>query len=139
MKNLKLIALTFAISLCSLQSFSQDKMGQVYFIRSLNYVGSAVPYNFYIDDELTCKIKNKNYSVHTLPVGSHSITVQNTGLGSHHISRALNINIEEGKAVYVTVVNASGLYLEEVTASSGESLLKTVVLTRQCLPKSKKK
>jgi hypothetical protein len=135
----RLIPFVFILTFCCGKSFSQTKNSQAYFIRSLNYVGSVVPFKLYIDDVLVCKLKNNKYSVHDLSPGAHTFAVQNTGLSSHRKSIPLKINVEENKTVYLTVVNGSSLYLQEVTQASADMLIKKTVQVKDCQTGSKDK
>jgi len=138
MKFIRLTAFLLVCTFYASKSFSQEKKGQIYFIRSLNYVGSAIPFKMIIDDNVVCKLKNNRYSVHEVPVGEHSVSVQNTGLSNHHMSRPMTVKVEEGKIVYLTVVNGSELYLQEVTQSSAETVLKRTTQTKDCKPEPTK-
>lgn len=86
---------------------AQTEQGKTYFIRSLNYVGSAVPFKLYVDDVLVCKLKNNKFSIHSLTPGKHIFSVQNTGLSNHKKSTPLKVNIEANKPTYLTVINGS--------------------------------
>jgi hypothetical protein len=132
MKKIRSTVFLLTCFLCSLAASAQSKGGQIYFVRSLNYVGSAVPFNMYIDGKLVCKLKNNRYSVHDVTAGEHNVSIKNTGLGSHQMSRALTIKVEEGKINYITVENSSNLYLQEVTQASGVELLKKTTQTTKC-------
>jgi len=131
-------ALLIAVS-CLFSSFKPQETGQVYFLRSTNSVGSMVAYKIYIDDELVCNLKNKRYSLHNVPAGEHTVSIQNTGLASHAKSRPLKITVVPDKSNYLVVVNGSELYLQEAVESSAQELLKRVAVTRECLPKKKGK
>lgn len=124
---------------CALNGRADDgQQGKVYFLRSTNYVGSLVKFKMSIDGELVCKLKNQYYSVHSVPVGEHNFQVQNSGLTSKKLSRPLKITVSADKPVYLSVVNASPLYLEELTPASGERQIKSLLQTKDCLGKDKK-
>jgi transcription initiation factor TFIIIB Brf1 subunit/transcription initiation factor TFIIB len=124
---------------CLFSSFKPQETGQVYFLRSTNSIGSMVAYKIYIDDELVCHLKNKRYSMHNVPAGEHTVSIQNTGLASHAKSRPLKITVLPDKSNYLVVVNGSELYLQETVESSAQELLKRVAATTKCLPSDKKK
>ncbi|MNE35544.1 hypothetical protein D3C80_1293140 [compost metagenome] len=113
--------------------------GTVYVIRSMGMTGAAIPFNIFADDQLICKLHNQRYSIHTLPEGQHTFSVQNTGLGSHKKSHNISITVKADEAVYLTVVDEGQLNLKELTANSGIETLKRVAETRNCLPKKKGK
>lgn len=137
---MKLLRLSFVVLVClccCLSSRGQDKMGKISFIRSTNYVGSLINFGFYIDDKMVCKLKNNHYSVHDVPAGAHKVVVQNRGYGRHTKSKPLTINVKEGEVTYLSVGAGSSLYLQEITQSSAEELLKNLVLNKDCLGKEK--
>lgn len=133
--KLKIIAnLLFAFLVVYLfSSFKPQNSGQVYFIRVNNMVGSMIAYKVYIDDTLVCHLKNKHYSVHTVALGQHTVSIQNTGLGSHKKSKPLQITVVAGKSNYLSAINNSQPYLEEVVENSAKQLLNKAVSTNQCL------
>lgn len=119
---------------CLFSAFKPQETGQVYFIRSSNYVGSLVNNKVFIDDSLVCHLKNQHYSVHNIAAGEHTLAVSNTGLGNHSKSRPLKIKVVADKINYVLVVNGKQLTLQELVESSAQELLKQVVATKNCLP-----
>lgn len=130
MKAHKLIALLTVICFFSFPSFSQT--GEVYLIRHTGYVGSAINIRVYIDDSLACKLKNKKYSVHTLPVGKHTVSAQQMGLGSHKKSDPFEIEVKEGQATYVDIAAANRVYCQEITPNSATAVMKKVKQTADC-------
>ncbi|ACU59549.1 DUF2846 domain-containing protein [Chitinophaga pinensis] len=111
---------------------AQSGSGQLYFIRATGYVASAVNFRLYIDGSLRCKLKNKTYSVHTLPAGKHTVFAQNSGLGSRKRSKPFDVTIEQGKITYVDVIWANDVSCEEITSSSAEKKLKGLKQTTAC-------
>lgn len=130
--------LLIAVS-CLFSSFKPEELGQVYFLRSTNNVGSLLAYKVYIDDELVCHLKNNRYSLHSIPAGEHTVSIQNTGLASHAKSRPLKITVLLDKSNYLVVINGPELYIQEAVESSAQELLKRVAATRECLPEKKDK
>ncbi|HEX2683189.1 MAG TPA: hypothetical protein VHL77_04625, partial [Ferruginibacter sp.] len=96
------------------------------------YVGSAVNFKIYIDDSLVCKLKNKRYSVHTLPVGKHTVSAQNTGLSTHKKSEPFEIETKEGQVTYIDVAWANRVYCQEITANSATAVMRKVKQTTNC-------
>ncbi|WP_214227713.1 DUF2846 domain-containing protein [Pedobacter sp. B4-66] len=140
MKFKILTTLFIAIGIsCLFVAFKPQDTGQVYFIRSTNSVGSLINYKVYIDDKLVCKLKNKRYSLHNIPAGEHTVSVSNTGIGSHAKSRPLKINVVADKSNYLIVINGPQIYLQEAVESSAQELLKKVAATANCLPSDEKK
>lgn len=132
MKLFSFLIIFTAACLCTQKLRAQSGSGQLYFIRSTGYVGSAVNFRLYIDDSLTCKLKNKTYSIHTLPVGKHTVSAQNSGLGSKKRSKPFEVTIEEGKTAYIDVIWANDVSCEEITRNSAERKLKGLKQTTAC-------
>ena len=82
--KMKKIVLVFLVSLAVVSTVNaQDKKvetGKICFLRSTGMRGAAVSFKTFIDGNLYCKLNNKRYSVHEVPVGKHDIFVQFRGL-----------------------------------------------------------
>ncbi|NRF37464.1 DUF2846 domain-containing protein [Pedobacter foliorum] len=137
--KIKIFSLLLIAVSCIFSSFKPEETGQVYFLRSTNKVGSLLAYKVYIDDELVCHLKNNRYSLHNVPAGEHTVSIQGTGLGSHAKSRPLKITVLPDKSNYLVVINGTELYMQEAVESSAQELLKRVAVTRECLPEKKDK
>jgi len=140
MKAIRTFSLLAFFLTASLGAFSQTKTGQVYLIRSTGYTGSAVNYSFYIDDQLICKLKNKSFSIHDLPVGEHTVSVVSGGISNGKKSTPLKITVIEGKVNYVSVVSTQAGYAnkitcQEITQNSAESVLAKTKEKKDCLAK----
>jgi hypothetical protein len=140
MKTIKFLAVFAFMLTTSLNVFSQTKTGQVYLIRFTGYAGSAVNYRFYIDDQLACKLKNKSFSIHDLPVGDHTVSVVSGGLSNGKKSTPLKITVVEGKANYVNVVSTEAGYVnkinvQEITQNSAEPILAKTKQKTDCQTK----
>lgn len=133
----KITAAAFLLVIFTFFAFKPQENGKIYFMRSTNSIGSAIPYKVYIDDQVVCHLKNQRYSVHDLAPGEHTVTIQNAGLGSKQISIPLKINVQAGKNNYMVVINGKTLYMQEAVESSAQVLLKKLAATVECLPKSK--
>jgi hypothetical protein len=132
MKKISLLSLLTVLLLISSVCFSQEKTGQVYFIRATGYVSSAVNFRVYLDDSLVCKLKNKTYSVHTVKAGKHTVRAANTGLSSHKKSAPFEVEVKEGQTTYVDVVWANTVSCQEITANSAQSKLKGIKQATNC-------
>ena len=132
MKALIFTLLLFSGSAISFQSFSQAKMGQICFIRAHGYVGSLVNDKVYIDDSLACKLKNNQYSLHSVPIGKHTVSADGTGLSMQKRSEPFTITVEEGKISYVDVVWANTVSCQEITENSAKVKLKKLKWNKQC-------
>ena len=138
MKAIKLFSMLAFFLTASFGAFSQTKTGQVYLIRYTGYTGSAVNYSFYIDDTLTCKLKNKSFSVHDLSVGDHTVSVVSGGISNGKKSPPLTITVVEGKANYVSVVSTQSGYVnkitcQEITKNSADPVLGKSAEKKNCL------
>ncbi len=139
MKTVKILAFFALMLTFSLNGFSQTKTGQVYLIRVTGYTGSAVNYSFYLDDTLICKLKNKSFSIHNIPVGQHTVSVVSGGLSNGKKSTPLKILVIEGEANYISVVSTQAGYAnkitcQEITKNSADPLLAKSTENKNCLP-----
>lgn len=112
--------------------------GQVYFIRSTGFAGSATAFTAFIDEALVCKLNNKKYSIHEVMPGKHTFTVQFAGKNAKAKAEPISINIEAGKTYYIQMVFQSGfvknnLYCQEVTESSAKTILIECEEDTKCL------
>lgn len=140
MKAIRSFSLLAFFITISFSAFSQAKAGQVYLIRSTGYTGSAVNYSFYIDDQLTCKLKNKSFSIHDLSVGEHTVSVVSGGISNGKKSTPLKITVVEGKPNYVSVVSTEAGYVnkitcQEITQNSADPVLAKAKQKKDCLSK----
>lgn len=140
MKTIKLLSLTFFLLIGALGTSAQTKTGQVYLIRSTGYTGSAVNYSFFVDEQLTCKMKNKSFSIHDLPLGEHTISVSSGGISTGKKSAPLKITVMEGKVNYVSVVSTQAGYAnkitcQEITENSAAPILAKATQKTDCLTK----
>lgn len=132
MKALQLFFTILCGMLLSFSAYSQSQTGEVCFIRSTGYVASAVNFKVYIDDTLTCKLKNHTYSIHAVPPGEHTVAASNTGLSSQKKSAPFKINVEAGKTTYVNIVWANEVSCEEITKNSADVKLKKSKQNTKC-------
>ncbi|MES2486829.1 MAG: DUF2846 domain-containing protein [Bacteroidota bacterium] len=138
MKAIKTLSLLAFFVTASFGAFSQSKTGQVYLIRSTGYTGSAVNYSFYVDGELICKMKNKLFSIHDLPVGDHTVSVVSGGISNGKKSTPLKITVAEGKVNYVSVVSTQAGYVnkitcQEITQNSADPIMAKIKQKTDCL------
>ncbi|NCD71155.1 hypothetical protein [Mucilaginibacter agri] len=137
MKFIKSLLSVALLTFICLSAYSQTPTGQIYFMRSTGYNGAAVNVRIYVDDQLVCKLKNNRFSIHDMAVGKHVVTVQPTGISNGKKSDPITVEVAEGKANYVNVVQrvsgyASYLSCEEVTQSSADNTLKKIKQTTDC-------
>jgi hypothetical protein len=140
MKITKFFALFAFVLMLSSNGFAQTKTGQVYLIRYTGYTGLAVNYSFYVDEQLICKMKNKSYSIHDLPVGDHTVSVVSGGISNGKKSTPLNITVAEGKVNYLSVVSTQAGYVnkitvQEITQNSADPILAKSKQKKDCLTK----
>lgn len=139
MKTIRFFSLLAIMLTVSFNSFSQNKSGQVYLIRSTGYTGSAVNYQLFIDNQLVCKLKNKTFSIHDISIGEHTVSVVSGGISNGKKSTPLKIIVAEGKTNYVSVVSTQSGYVnkltcQEITQNSADPLLAKATQNKNCLP-----
>ena len=114
MLSLVLVTLMSAVWIGDEVNADNEDVGKVYFLRSTGFAGSAAGFNMFIDDAFVCKLNNKSYSIHEVPVGTHYISVQFGGKKSKEKAEKLEINVEKDKATYVQVVFETGALVNNV-------------------------
>jgi hypothetical protein len=140
MKTIKLFSLLAMLLLSASSAFSQTNTGKVYLIRSTGYAGTIVNYQFFIDGKLACKLKNKNYSIHDLSLGDHTVSVVSGGLSNGKKSAPLKFTVAPDKINYISVVSTESGYVnkitcQEITQNSAEPLLAKAKQKKDCLTK----
>ena len=119
-------------------SDSTNQSGKVYFMRSTGYMGSAQGFTVFIDDSMVCKLNNKRFSIHNIPPGKHTFSVQFAGKISKEKSEKIEINIEMGRTYYIQLLFQSGffannIYCQEVTESSAKTIIGKLAEDNKCL------
>lgn len=132
MNKIYALALFFLATSFYSKLYAQSGTGQICFIRSTGYVGSAVNFKAYIDDSLACKLRNKTYSIHTVPAGEHTVAADNTGLSTQKRSTPLKITVEEGKITYIDVIWANKVSCEEITKNSADVKMEKLKQNTKC-------
>ncbi|MCF6141267.1 DUF2846 domain-containing protein [Flavobacterium sp. K77] len=131
-----LVSLFFAVGVAA-QETSTSETGKIYFLRSTGFQGSAVAFKTFIDGEFVCKLNNKKYSIHEVPVGKHECSVQFGGKVSKEKAEKFVIDVQPGKTVYVQIVFESGIlinnvYCEEVTENTATSKMQNMKEDTEC-------
>lgn len=138
----KLIILFLIFLGCNVTVQAQDsetkETGKIYFLRSTGFQGSAVAFKTFIDGEFVCKLNNKKYSVHEVPVGKHECSVQFGGKKSKEKAEKFEVLVEAGKITYVQLVFETGMlinniYCEEVTENTATQKMKMMEEDTKCL------
>jgi len=137
MKTFKFALVAFLFT-TTFGTFAQTGTGKVYLIRSTGFAGSAVNYWFYIDGTLTCKTKNKLFSIHDLSAGEHTVSIVAGGLRTAKKSPPVKITVVAGKTNYVSVVSTERGYsnkiaCQEITENSAQPLLAKAKEKKDCL------
>jgi len=113
----------FIIALVASAMLAQAQTAKIIFIRNTGYNWGGA-FRVFIDDKAVCKIQNKRFSIHQVPVGQHTVSAQITSTSPNKKTKeeALTITVEDGKEYYVTLVLTQGLvrnlFCEEVTATT---------------------
>ena len=139
MKTFKFIALASLMLILSTTAFAQEGFGKVYFIRSTGFQGSAAAFTAFIDANLVCKLNNKRYSIHEVPAGTHTFTVQFGGKKSKEKAEPITIDVKENQTYYIQMVFQTGvlknnLYCQEVTENSANTVLAQCEEDTKCFP-----
>jgi hypothetical protein len=133
-----LIVTLFFVSLASAQDSTNVATGKIYFLRSTGFQGSAVAFKTFIDGEFVCKLNNKKYSIHEVPIGKHECSVQFGGKVSKDKAEKFVIQVEPDKITYVQLVFETGIlinniYCEEVTVNTAKSKMVNMTEDTKCL------
>ena len=132
-----LIALSFT-SLTKAQDKEKVETGKIYFLRSTGFAGSAQAFKTFIDEQFVCKLNNKRYSIHEVPVGKHKCSVQFGGKESKEGAEKFEVQVEAGKITYVELVFETGfwinnIYCEEITENSAKQKISKMSEDTECL------
>ncbi|MBU0942041.1 MAG: DUF2846 domain-containing protein [Flavobacteriaceae bacterium] len=132
-----LISLSFN-TIMQAQDVQAKETGKIYFLRSTGFQGSAVAFKTFIDGEFVCKLNNKKYSIHEVPVGKHECSVQFGGKKSKEKAEKFEVLVEAGKITYVQLVFETGafvnnIYCEEVTANTALKKMEGMTEDDKCL------
>lgn len=125
-------------SFVSAQDKENVQTGKIYFLRSTGFQGSAAAFKTFIDGEFVCKLNNKKYSIHEVPVGKHECSVQFGGKKSKEKAEKFEVQVESGKITYVQLVFETGLfinniYCEEVTENTAKQKMLNMEEDTKCL------
>ncbi|WP_111309080.1 DUF2846 domain-containing protein [Confluentibacter sediminis] len=139
----KILIFTLMISLIftsyiKAQDTNNIETGKIYFLRSTGFAGSASAFKTFIDGQFVCKLNNKKYSIHEVPVGKHECSVQFGGKKSKERSEKFEVNVESGKNTYVQIVFETGAfinntYCEEVTENTATIKMENMEEDTKCL------
>lgn len=145
MKHLNKNLILMLLMLLSFTSFvkAQDKIntpetGKIYFLRLTGFAGSATAFKTFIDEKFVCKLNNKKYSIHEVPIGKHRCSVQFGGTKSKEKAEKFEVNVEPGKITYVQLVFEMGafinnIYCEEVTENTAKMKMEKMEEDTKCL------
>ena len=132
-----LISLCF-VSLMKAQESEKKATGKIYFLRSTGFAGSASAFKIFIDNEFVCKLNNKKFSIHEVPLGKHLCSVQFGGKKSKENAEKFEVQVEADKITYVQLVFETGLfvnnvYCEEVTENTAKQKIANMEEDSKCL------
>ena len=128
----------FTYNLSAQEEATNSENGEICFIRSTGFMGSAQAFKVFIDKEFVCKLNNKRYSLHEVPAGKHTCSVQFGGKKSKEKAEKFEIEVKPGETTYVQVVFETGVlinnvYCEEVTANTAANKMKKLKQDKKCL------
>ncbi|MBS4062923.1 MAG: DUF2846 domain-containing protein [Chitinophagaceae bacterium] len=128
---MKLILLSIFLLTVTSFAFAQTSdsvasKSKVYFLRNTGYIGSAAAFKTFIDDQFLCRLNNKRYTVHEVPSGKHTFSVQFGGTTLKEKAERFELTLEPGKIYYLRVVFKNGafvnnVYCEEITENTAKN------------------
>ncbi len=140
---MKKIVLAFLVSLIvtsfvTAQEKEKIETGKIYFLRSTGFAGSAQAFKTFIDEKFVCKLNNKKYSIHEVPVGKHKCSVQFGGQKPKEGAEKFEVEVEAGKITYVQLVFETGfwinnVYCEEITENTAKQKIGNMSEDIECL------
>lgn len=137
--NTKVIPIFLLLLLCGgLGSLSAQETGTLYFMRKTGFSGTASAFSAFIDGELVCRLNNKRFSVHEVPAGEHTITVQFVGKSAKDKAEPITVTVKSGEPAFVQMVLevraiVNNLYCQEITESSARPVLLRLKEDDKCL------
>lgn len=140
MRNIVFVFLVFFMITSTVKAQETEQKtenGKIYFLRSTGFAGSAQAFKTFIDEEFVCKLNNKKYSIHEVPAGKHSCSVQFGGKKSKEGAEKFEVLVEPGKITYVQVVFETGMwinniYCEEVTENTAKKKMEQMIEDTEC-------
>ncbi len=138
-KIVLLLIITFSFSLSvNSQELKNKEIGKICFLRSTGLRGAAVSLKTFIDGSLYCKLNNKKYSIHEVPIGKHDIFVQLKGLKLLKNTQKLEIQVLEGKITYVQFFLEDEFlsykfHSREISDVKAKDILNTITEDTKCL------
>lgn len=120
-----LVFLMVTLAVKAQETEQKTESGKIYFLRSTGFAGSAQAFKTFIDEKFVCKLNNKKFSIHDVPAGKHSCSVQFGGKKSKESAEKFEVLVEPGKITYVQIVFETGMwtnniYCEEVTENTAK-------------------
>lgn len=131
------LASTF-LALCFFTTIYAQDTGTVYLMRKTGISGTATAFTAFIDGELVCRLNNKRYSLHEVPVGEHTITVQFGGKKAKDKAEPITVIVKPGEPTFIQMVMEvrafiNNLYCQEVTEGSARPVLRQLKEDTKCL------
>ena len=137
---MKKYLLLFIAFVCAIKSFGQAESNnapsKIYFIRK---AGSMVisAYKTFIDEELVCRLKSNNYSIHEVSPGKHIFSVQISGTKYKESPHRVEMITEPGKSYYFLILlEGSGITNDlnclEITENAAKKEMRYLPEARDC-------
>jgi hypothetical protein len=129
--------LTVTSSAVAQTSDTVTSKSKVYFLRNTGYIGSAAAFKTFIDDQFLCRLNNKRYTVHEVPSGKHTFSVQFGGTTLKEKAERFELTLEPGKIYYLRVVFKNGafvnnVYCEEITENTAKNEIALLKADTKC-------
>ncbi|MGN6437199.1 MAG: DUF2846 domain-containing protein [Agriterribacter sp.] len=135
MKQLKFqLAILLALWCLGTQAQDSTQVSKIYFLRSTGYNGSLLTFHCFIDSGMVCKLKNNQYSLHTVPPGEHRLDVTAHSKELKNDNQSLKISTVAGQSYYIKILPAKGYNNKVKLLSVSENTIRPVMA--KCEPQT---
>lgn len=87
----------------TLKAQDSTQTAKIYFVRSTGYTGSLLTFHCFIDGTLACKLRNKQYSVHQVTAGKHSLDVTAYSKDLPNEKQSVSVDAVAGQSYYIKI------------------------------------
>lgn len=135
-KLLTILATIILLSASYSQEQTKTETATVYIIRNTKTMGTLEKFKIFVDDQLTCKLKNHHYIKTVLPPALHQFSVQMTGSNSKTKVDHFELTLESGKTYYLTIDTPSSVLgsssFIEITNHTAEKMMPKLKEQKDC-------